>query len=212
MAENRFEFRYSAGDVASAQRMRFLRSNQLKVLIGVWLVSSLFLAAPMVFPQMFPGSPFTSWALVLEIAIIYAVTMVVIIAVTPYLDFTFNRFWRLPLLFQYNDKQLKLSVVNGKSPGLRLTWNQLQRIEENERVFVMYYGAGNKFLILPKSVFSEASLERFHSVLRRKLSLPGKEQEAALEGAAPEGAAQQGAAQQGAVQGNAADDSADELE
>lgn len=172
MAENRIEFRYRAGDVASAQRMRFLRSNQLKIMIGIWLASTLFLAAPLAFPQFFPGSPFSSWSLVVEIAIIYAVTMVVIIAVTPYLDFVFNRFWKLPLQFQYNDKQLRVSVVAGKSAGLRLAWSEIQRVEENERVFVVFYGTGNKFFILPKSAFSESAMERFQTVLRRKLSAP----------------------------------------
>lgn len=172
MAETRFEFRYTAKDVASAQRMRFLRSNQLKMMIGIWVLSTLFLAAPLVFPQLFPGSPFSSWSLVLEIAIIYGVTMAIIIAVTPYLDFVFNRFWRLPLQFQYNDKQLRVSVVGGKSAGLRLAWGDIRRVDENARVFVFYYGSGNKFFILPKSVFSETSLERFRSVLRRKLSAP----------------------------------------
>lgn len=182
MPENRFEFRYKVRDVASAQRMRMLRSKQIKIMIGIWLVSSLFLLVPMLLPDLFPGSPFTSWQVVLSIALVYAVTLGVLLFITPYLDFAFNRFWRLPLLLRFNDKQLRLSVAGGKSKGLVLPWKQIQRFDENERVFILYYGEGNKFIVLPKVIFQEATKkaraeERFRDLLRRRASIAVIEEE-----------------------------------
>jgi hypothetical protein len=171
MADNRYEFRYKAGDVSSAQRMRMLRSKQIKVL-----------------PGLFPATPIASWGLVLEIALIYLATLVVMMLVTPYLDFLFNRFWRLPLQYQFNDRQMRLSVVKGKSKGLRLEWKDIQRIEENPRVFILYYGAGGKFLILPKSIFDERGMQRFVGILGRfnRPTPPGASQQGAAAVSEPE--------------------------
>lgn len=176
MPEYRFAFRYTPSDVASAQRMRFLRSGRLKVLIFIWLSSSLVLATPLIFPQMFPGSPFTSWSLVVQIALIYAVTMVVLVLVTPRVEYYFQRFWRLPLLLRLSDKMLRLSVDGSKSPGLRLPWEQIRRVDENERVFVVYYGEGNKFIILPKSTFKDhgGAEERFRKLLSKAGAAPAQ--------------------------------------
>ena len=177
MPQNRFEFRYKARDVASAQRMRMMRSKQIRLMIGIWLLSSLFLLVPLLFPQMFPGSPFASWEIVVSIALIYAITLGVLLLITPYLDFTFNRFWRLPLLLRYNDHQLRLSVAGGKAKGLILPWKQIQRYDENERVFILYYGEGNKFVVLPKAIFEaaknpEKAAAGFRNLLHRRASIP----------------------------------------
>lgn len=169
MPEYRFAFRYTPADVASAQRMRFLRSGRLKVLIFIWLSSSLVLAAPLIFPDLFPGSPFTSWSVVVQIALIYAVTMGVLVLVTPRVEYYFQRFWRLPLMLRLSDKMLRLSVEGSKAPGLRLPWEEIRRVDENERVFVVYYGEGNKFIILPKSTFKDhgGAEERFRKLLSK---------------------------------------------
>lgn len=179
MADNRFEFRYTANDVASAQRMRLIHSKQMRIMLGIWLVSSLFMAVPLLLPGLFPDLTWLNWGLVLEIALIYLVTMVILFALTPYLDFFFNRFWRLPLLFQFSDKQMRLSVVGGKSKGLHLTWAQIQRAEENARVFILYYGSGSKFIILPKAIFKRPQDDkRFRGLLRRRFEMPAAPVEA----------------------------------
>lgn len=171
MADNRFEFRYTANDVASAQRMRMFRSRQIRVLAIVWLVSSLFLAVPMLLPNLFPGISGMTWGLVVELALVYLVTMAILFAITPYLDFFFNRFWRMPMVLQFSDKQIRLSVSGGKSKGLQLSWKQIQRAEENQRVYILYYGIGNKFIILPKSIFKRPQDDRrFRDLLNKHLA------------------------------------------
>jgi hypothetical protein len=168
MPENRLDFRYSRPDVISGQRMRFLRSKQLKVILLIWLGSTLFLMAPLVLSQVFKPGPYSSWGLVAQISLAYAVTLFVLVFFTPWFDFYLNRFWRLPLTLQYSSKRLRFTVT-GKPGGLRLTWNQIQKVDENARVFILHYGDGNKFIILPKSAFSRPEDEaRFRDLLARR--------------------------------------------
>ncbi len=183
MPETRVEFNYTRPDVVSAQRMRFLRSGQFKVILLIWLGSIIFLSAPMLLPQVFKPGPFTSWGLVVQIFLIYAVTMLVLIFITPYADFFINRFWRLALVLQFSEKHLRLSVA-GKTAGLRLKWPQILKVDENDRVFILHYGSGGKFIILPKSAFYDPGDEqKFRDLLARRASLtsedPGEEPGAA---------------------------------
>ncbi len=179
MSETRLEFRYTRPDVISAQRMRFLRSNQLKVILIIWLASMLILIAPLVLPRVFPPGPYASWGLVLQIAIAYFATLLVLIFFTPWMDFAINRFWRLPLTLHFSEKSLRL-LVTGKTGGLHLKWNQIRRVEENGRVFILDYGVGNKYIILPKSAFTRPGEEsRFRDLLSRRALVkeaPGEEE------------------------------------
>ena len=172
MAATRIEFRYTPRDVSSAQRMRFLRSTQLKVILVLWVVSILYITAPLLLPGIFPPGPVNSWALVLQITLAYTVTLGVLLLFTPWADFYLNRFWRLPLLLRFNDKQVHLSVAN-KPGGLRLPWAKVKKVDENERVFILHYGEGGKFIILPKSIFSKPSDDRrFRDLLSRRALIP----------------------------------------
>lgn len=170
MSENRFDFRYTINDVASAQRMRFLRSNQIKIIFILWLGMLLFVIASMMLPDLIPFTVSMSWGLVLQISLAYFVTMAVLVLITPFLDFFINRFWHLPLTFQFNEKQLRLSLT-GKSGGLRLKWSQIHKMEENQRVIILFYGTGNKYIILPKLAFeaSELTERRFRDLLAREM-------------------------------------------
>ncbi len=171
MPENRVEFHYTRRDVLSAQRMRFLRSSQLKVILLIWLGSVIFLSAPLVLPQWFKPGPYTSWALVLQISLAYLVTLAVITFITPWIDFYINRFWRLPLLFQFSEKQVRLSIVD-KPGGLRLKWSQIIRVDENDRVFILHYGSGGKFVIIPRAAFNSPGEEqRFRDLLAHRALL-----------------------------------------
>lgn len=176
MADNRFEFRYTAGDVASAQRMRFLRSNQLKTIIAIWAFSSLVLLAPSIAPQTF-GTPFASLAVMLEISLAYGAGLAVLLLAAPYFDYLFKRFWHMPLMVQFNEKQFRVSVVKGKSKGLRLEWNEVIKVDENGRVLILHYGTGNKYIIIPKTAFTPGkdgapmrTEQRFRELLQRGLA------------------------------------------
>lgn len=175
MPESRFDFRYTLRDVTSAQRLRFLRSGQLKILGGFGIASILLLSIPQLLPGVFAFGKSYSWGLVLEVALTYIVTLAVLFLVTPYADFFFNRSWHLPLTLQFNEKYISLRVTGGKSQGLRLDWGQILRVDENRRVFILHYGGGGRFVILPRSVFSRpADDRRFRDLLARRASLPAE--------------------------------------
>jgi hypothetical protein len=182
MPESRFDFRYTLPVVASAQRTRFLRSNQFKVILLIWLGSTIFLIAPLVLPQVFPPGPNTSWALVAQISLIYVVTLLVLIFATPVADFFINRFWRLPLTLQFSEKQVRI-FITGKQGGLHLRWGQITQVDEDSRALILHYGPGGKFIILPKSAFEQDSDERrFRDLLSRRSLVNIEEPEAEGEG------------------------------
>lgn len=153
MPPNRFDFHYSPADIAQAQRSRFLKSNQLKLIILLWIFTTLFTAGPLVLPGLFPTLPGDSWGLVVEVMLVYVVTIGVLGLVTPLAEYYLNRFWRMPLSLQVTQKHMRLSAA-GKSGGLRLLWGEIRRVEETARVFILTYGPGGKYLILPKSAFA----------------------------------------------------------
>jgi hypothetical protein len=172
MSDTRLDFRYTPRDVSSAQRMRFLRSSQLKIILLVWVASTLYIIAPLVLPNLLPAGPFSNWAVALQVTLAYTVTLTVLILVTPWAEYYLNRFWRLPLVLRFSEKQLRVSV-SGKQGGFRLDWAGVKKVQENERVFILYYGDGNKYIILPKSMFSKPNDERrFRGLLERRASLP----------------------------------------
>ncbi len=159
MADNKFEFHYTAADVTAAQRLRFLHSGQLKIMFILWALGILYLSVPLVIPQLLPGATYSSWGLVLEVSLAFLVTLLVLMFVTPWLDFTFRRFWRVGLVLRFNQKELHLNVA-GKTGGMRLEWNEIKRMVENQRVYVLFYGTGNHYIILPKSAFETAKGHR----------------------------------------------------
>jgi hypothetical protein len=174
MAGNSFEFRYKVGDVAAAQRLRFLHSPQMKYLIILWVLILLYVAAPLIVPAWFPNTTNASWVLVIEVVAAFAMTLAVMIFISPLVDFAFGRHWHLPLTLHFNEKQLRV-YVTGKTGGLRLAWGEILRVEENKQVYTLHYGTGNKYLILPKAAFPRPQDEqRFHDLLNRRASLPAK--------------------------------------
>lgn len=155
MPANRFEFRYTPAEVADGQRARFLKSGQFKLILLLWVASILFTAAPLILPGTFPAVISGGWGAVIEVVLIYGVTVLVLGVITPYVEFFLNRFWRTPLVLQFNNHQMRVSVA-GKPGGLLLKWSQILRVENTQRVYLLFYGAGGKYIILPKRIFRDS--------------------------------------------------------
>lgn len=171
MSDTRLDFRYTPRIVASAQRMRFMRSSQLKIILLFWVGSTLYIIAPLLLPDLIPAGPFSSWGSALQVTLAYTVTLGVLIMVTPWVEYYLNRFWRLPLVLRFNEKQLRISM-SGKQGGFRLPWEDVKKVHENDLVIILYYGSGGKFIILPKSMFAKPNDERrFRALLERRASL-----------------------------------------
>lgn len=166
MSDNRVEIRYKAADVTTTQRSRILRSRQFVLLLGVWGLGIVFVALHVLLPQWFIFIPGASWAMVWQIGVVYIASIVLLLFVVPWFSFTFTRFWRMALIFQWNSRTLRLGLV-GKSGGLKLEWRQVLKVEETSRAFVIYYGDFTKHFILPKACFSEGAEARFRVQVER---------------------------------------------
>lgn len=174
MADHRLEFQYSAREVTSAQRTRFFRGIQFKLILVIWVLSVLITAAPLIFPQAFPDNGTTSWSMVLLLSLAYFITLIVMLVVTPWLEFHFNRVWKVPVTFQYNEKQVRL-LATGKTGGLHLKWSEIRQIDEIAPAYLIYYGSEGKFILLPKSAFSNQAEEQgFRELAVQSIENPGK--------------------------------------
>ncbi len=181
MPEHRVSIQYTVQEVTSAQRTRLLRSGQFKLIIFFGVISVLVLALHMLFPQTFHIIAGVTWTQVWQIALAYFASLLGITLIVPWISFHLTRFWKLPLIFQFGQKGMRLGVA-GKSGGLRLGWEQVLRVEENRLVFMVYYEDGQKHFLLPKASFSEAAEAHFRRLLARHPgdgSAAGKSQPAA---------------------------------
>jgi len=148
--------------------MRLRQSGQLKVLLLFGVGSVIFFGLHVLFPQTFRFLDGVTWRLIWQVSLAYLASLLAIFFVLPWISFHLTRFWRLALVFQFNQKEMRLSV-SGKRGGLRLGWDQVRRVAENNLVFVVYYDDGQKHFILPKAGFSEANEERFRRLLEHQL-------------------------------------------
>lgn len=184
MAETKVSFRYNAMDVTSALRVRFLRSTQFRLILILWVLSIIFLLLHVLLPGTFTMLRDVSWTTVWQTMLVYGGTLVALLIVAPWLGFQLNRFWKLPLELTLSDKHLRLAVTGGKSSGLRLEWNEIHRVEETNRVYVLYY-RGEKHIIVPKSAFSEQQDRRLRDLLKRHASLSVADQKPPAEPTEP---------------------------
>lgn len=167
MPDYRVPIQYTVQEVTSAQRTRMRHSSQLKIIVAFGLLSIMILALHALFPQTFRIMAGVTWTQVWQVGLAYFVSLLAIILIVPWVSFHLTRFWKLPLVFQFGQKGLRLGVA-GKSGGLRLEWEQVRRVEENRLVFMIYYEDGQKHFILPKAGFSEAAEAQFRRLLERQ--------------------------------------------
>lgn len=167
MPDNRVEIHYTAQEVTAAQRMRMIRSKQFIMLLIVWGGGVLFILLHILLPTVFNFIPGVTWTLVYQAGGLYLVTFLSLLYIIPWGSFHFTRFWRLPLVFYFNAKSIRLAV-SGKSGGLRLNWTDVQRVEEYPTAFIVYYEGGSKHFIVPKSAFTNPKTERrFRDLLEK---------------------------------------------
>jgi hypothetical protein len=171
MADNRVEFRYTAGDVTATQRYRMLHSSQFKLLLVFWGLGLAFVALHALLPNVFTFIPGVTLEMVGIIGLVYVGSLLALLYIIPWISFNFTRFWRLPLVFTYNNQGIRLMVA-GKTGGLRLDWEKVRKVEEAPRAFILYYEDNTKHFLLPKSAFSAGAERRFRSLVDRYVNTP----------------------------------------
>jgi hypothetical protein len=171
MADNHIEFRYTAADVTSAQRVRFLRSGQFRWVALMWGATVIFMLLPVLLPETFTYLPGATWSTAGEVIGVYTLVVVGMLYIIPWLGYVFNRLWHVPLELTINEHQLRLTR-SGKGGGLKLAWEDIRRVDETRSVYIFTYSGDQKFFIIPKSAFIKARQEeRLRELLARHANL-----------------------------------------
>lgn len=170
-SESKVNVTFRAADIISAQRMRFARGSKFKILGFVWLVAMIWGGGLMLFPQQVPTLLNISGGTLVGTAILFAIIAGIFYIFAPWVDFRTNPIWKSPFIFQFNDEQLNLSL-EGRGRGVYIRWEQIRKVHENERVYILYTSSEDNFLILPRLVFQNKSSEqRFRQLLGKRSSL-----------------------------------------
>lgn len=185
MPDYRVPVRYTAQEVTSAQRMRLRQSGQIKLIAVFGVISVLIMTLHVLFPQTFHFLGEVTWVQVGQAAVAYFGSLLAIVLIVPWISFRVTRFWKLPLIFRFGQKGLRMGI-EGKSGGLRLGWEQVRRVEENRLVFMIYYDDGQKHIIVPKAGFGEAAEAHFRRLLERQPSAPPAADSSQSAGGEPE--------------------------
>lgn len=162
---------FQAADIISAQRMRFARGSKLKILGVIWLAAMVWGGGLLFFPEQVPTVLNINGGTLVGTALLFAIIAGIFYIFAPWVDFRTNPIWKSPFTFQFNDEQLNLSL-EGRGRGVYIRWEQIRRVHENERVYILYTSSEDNFLILPRLVFPSKSSElRFRQLLGKRSSL-----------------------------------------
>ena len=168
--------RFDAKDIISAQRLRFIKSSRLKVLIGLWLALSLFLLVQLVAPDFIPAVHFANWYMLIGLAVAFVLVLVIFYWVAPWLDYTQNPVWQTPFTLRLTNEQILISV-EGKPRATTVQWSRIHKMHENERAYILYLGNEANFLILPKAVLKAGAREKMIQMLKTRSSLSERDRQ-----------------------------------
>jgi len=173
--EQHLEFSYTRPDVVSAQQMRIRNSGMFYLMGAIWLGATLYLIAQILLPHIIPQTPFANWRNVIQITIIFAIVAGAFYFAAPWLDFRSNQLWKNKFTLHYSDAKVRMTLA-GKNEGLELKWNQIKKVLETPRVYLLQETDRN-FIIVPKSSFRSTDQEqRFRSLVRKRAAISKKNQ------------------------------------
>ena len=173
-SESPLPVHFSAKDIISAQRLRFIKSSRIKILLLFWALLTAFLLVQLIFPGVFQGLTFASWGLLIGLALAFLLVVALFYWLAPWMDYHQNPLWQTAFTLQMNEQYLFLSM-EGKTKGVTVHWERIRKMDENERAYILYLNTEANFLILPKSVFASPNAQiRFCNFLKTKSALPEK--------------------------------------
>ena len=167
--------RFDAKDIISAQRLRFIKSSRLKVLVGLWLALSLFLLVQLVVPDFIPAVHFATWYMLIGLALAFLLVLVIFYWVAPWLDYTQNPVWQTPFTLRLTNEQLLISV-EGKARATTVQWSRIQKLHENS-VPISLSGKRGELLILPKAVLKAGAREKMVQMLKTHSGLSERDRQ-----------------------------------
>lgn len=140
-----YTLKYEKQDIVSAQRMRFLQSSRLKIVIFLGLISIGYL----VWQQLQLAQDARSWLSPVLVGIVFVVVPFLTYFLMPLLDYKVNKGWRKEYRFLISETNMDIYQPEEKRP-YRFDLNRVSMIHENSDVFVLYFGSEQNFVIIPK--------------------------------------------------------------
>jgi hypothetical protein len=113
--------------------------------------------------------------LLVGLAAIFLLVPVLTYLLGPLTDYRRNRFWRTPLSLRLSAAGLRLAVA-AAPPGqnaLEIAWSHLHHLLENDDVLILFFGAQESYVIVPKRLLSAGG----QRVLQDLLSTAGPSSE-----------------------------------
>ena len=142
-----YTLKYEKQDIVLAQRMRFLQSSRLKIVIFLRLISIGYL----VWQQLQLAQDARSWLSPVLVGIVFVVVPFLTYFLMPLLDYKVNKGWRKEYRFLISETNMDIYQPEEKRP-YRFDLNRVSMIHENSDVFVLYFGSEQNFVIIPKRV------------------------------------------------------------
>ena len=159
--ENIITFRYELSEVVSAQRMRFISTPQ------VWIILLFGLSAAVVVLIIEYNWPIQRevsiepWVVPSMIAGIFLGVYILLYLFAPVLDFYLNPAWKNEFRFEVDNDYFY--YTHSKADTLfRVNWTNISKILENDKVYLLFLGSVQSFVIVPKrKIRSENSKRKF---------------------------------------------------
>lgn len=170
-----YHFQYTAGEIISAHRLRFIHSAQLKVLSVVGLLAELFLIGQQLFPQALHRPAGSNWGAPFGTAILIIGLPALVYVFGPLLDYRTNADWKKAYTMTLTKEAFRIEAASGEKPGVPIKWYHFKRIVENGKVLVMFLSSERVFIIIPKRLFEDQEQENFfRNVISKKVSIKAK--------------------------------------
>jgi hypothetical protein len=98
-------------------------------------------------------APVTRWEAALVVGALVLVPLFIYFLAPP-IDFRLNRVWRTEWNLRLNPQGLRMQRPGAKK-YFDMAWSDVSKLEENERVYLLYYGDSGRYVLIPKHVFEK---------------------------------------------------------
>jgi hypothetical protein len=167
-----FNFQYTASEVYSAHRLRFIHSAQLRVLAVVGLLAELFLIGQQLFPQALRRPSGSNWGAPVGVAILIVGLPLMVYLFGPLLDYRTNPDWKKAYRMSLTKESFQIEATSGDKPSVPIKWYKFTRVVENNQVIVLFLGNERIFVIIPKRLIENQEQQAYlRNVLSKKVSI-----------------------------------------
>jgi hypothetical protein len=158
-------FTYAREDVVAAQRLRLPHSRRLRLLLLIGIGATVVLVIQFsALRSGLTGLP-GGWSTPVVVGAVFVLLVAIAYLLAPIIEYQMTSAWRSRVVLQVNADGLRLSGTTSAT-GFDLAWQQVSGLLENERVWLLFFGGEQDFLIVPKRIFqTDRQLAFFRSML-----------------------------------------------